>query len=231
MKTSLLSLVLLFCLVPCCQGDCKAECLTCNKPFYQHQHFNILVCILECEGKVGSSVIWEDCRKLASASPVLPLDVSTSQARSLPFGITGSNGRLHSWSRGSLQTVKNMPPIGKTEDIYDDGDEATLEVDNSQQDTEMPSDQSSFGFQAGPLASKRYGGFMKTRDDFGNVAEDKRSFQKRYGGFMGIRKSARNWSNLSRQTNQKRYSKFLRQYLGLTTRAAEYDSLPGDLAV
>ncbi|XP_067839834.1 prepronociceptin b [Heptranchias perlo] len=229
MKISLLSLVLLCSLVFCCQGDCQAECLTCNKLLYPHQHFNILVCVLECEGKVVPSA--EDCRKIASASPVSPPDVSTSQARSLPFGIAGSNGRLNSGNaRGSLQTVKNMSPIGSTEDIYNDGTEATNEVDNSRQDTEMPSDQNSYDFQPEPLASKKYGGFMKGKHDFRKVAEGKRSFQKRYGGFMGVRKSVRNWSHLSRQTNQKRYSKFLRKYLGLTTRSTEYGSLPGDLS-
>ncbi|XP_067873378.1 prepronociceptin b [Heterodontus francisci] len=223
MKTFVLSLILLFSLVPCCQGDCVAECLTCNKLIYELRHFNVLVCVLQCEGKVISSVIWEDCRKIASASSVLPLDVNTSQTR--------SKGKVNSGNtRGSLQTMENMLPIDSTEDIYDDGAKATFEVDNNQQDTEIPTDQSSYGFEAEPLASNTYGGIMEGKHDFKEVAEGTRSFQKRYGGFMGVRKSARNWSNLSRQTNQKRYSKFLRQYLGLTKRSTEYDSLPGNLA-
>ncbi|XP_041043086.1 prepronociceptin b [Carcharodon carcharias] len=233
MKTSLRSLILILYLVPCCQGDCVAECLTCNKLFYQHQHFNILVCILQCEGQVISSpVIWEECRKIASASSVLPLGVSTSQTRSLSLGSAGNNGGVNSGNtHGFLQTTKIMLPNGSTEGIYNDGAKATFEVDNSQQGTEMPSDQSSYGFHAEPLASNRYGGVMEKKHNFKEVVEGNKSFQKRYGGFMGVRKSVRNWSNLSRQTNQKRYSKFLRQYLGLTARSTEYDSLPDNLAV
>ncbi|XP_072782347.1 prepronociceptin isoform X1 [Taeniopygia guttata] len=37
--------------------------------------------------------------------------------------------------------------------------------------------------------------------------------QKRYGGFIGVRKSARKWNN------QKRFSQFLRQYLGMAPRS------------
>ncbi|XP_057244845.1 prepronociceptin, partial [Malurus melanocephalus] len=40
--------------------------------------------------------------------------------------------------------------------------------------------------------------------------------QKRYGGFIGVRKSARKWNN------QKRFSEFLRQYLGMAPRSSEY---------
>ncbi|XP_038656412.1 prepronociceptin b [Scyliorhinus canicula] len=232
MRTSLLSLILILYLVPCCQGDCAAECLTCNKLVYQHQHFNVLICILQCKGQVTSSVIWDNCRKSGSASSVLPLGVSTSQIGSHSFGSAGNNGRGNSGStRGFLQIMKIMLPNGSMEGISDDGAEATFEVDNSQQDTKMPSDESSYGSRAEPLASNQYGGFMERKPNFREVAEGNRSFQKRYGGFMGVRKSIRNWSNLSRQTNQKRYSKFLRQYLGLATRSAEYDSLPGNLAV
>ncbi|XP_060677543.1 prepronociceptin b [Hemiscyllium ocellatum] len=194
MKTFLLSLVLLFYLVPCSQGDCVAECLTCHKFFYQRQHFNALVCILQCKGKDISSVVWEDCRKITSASS---MGVSRSQTRSLSFGNTESNSRVNSANTwGFLQTMKTMWPNDSGKHVYDDGAETTFEMDNSHRDTEK-------------------------KHQIREVAEGNRSFQKRYGGFMGVRKSVRNWSNLNRQTNQKRYSKFLRQYLGLTTHSTE----------
>ncbi|XP_060611097.2 prepronociceptin [Anolis sagrei] len=48
--------------------------------------------------------------------------------------------------------------------------------------------------------------------------------QKRFGGFIGVRKSARKWHN------QKRFSEFLKQYLGMSPRSVEYDGLAdGDL--
>uniref|UniRef100_A0A674GFJ3 Prepronociceptin n=1 Tax=Taeniopygia guttata TaxID=59729 RepID=A0A674GFJ3_TAEGU len=46
--------------------------------------------------------------------------------------------------------------------------------------------------------------------------------QKRYGGFIGVRKSARKWNN------QKRFSQFLRQYLGMAPRSSEYGGRHGD---
>uniref|UniRef100_A0A8B9YZA6 PNOC protein n=1 Tax=Buteo japonicus TaxID=224669 RepID=A0A8B9YZA6_9AVES len=45
--------------------------------------------------------------------------------------------------------------------------------------------------------------------------------QKRYGGFIGVRKSARKWNN------QKRFSEFLKQYLGMSPRSSEYDIAGG----
>lgn len=50
-----------------------------------------------------------------------------------------------------------------------------------------------------------------------------RGVQKRYGGFIGVRKSARKWNN------QKRFSEFLKQYLGMSPRSSEYDTA-GDLS-
>ncbi|XP_078256185.1 prepronociceptin b [Rhinoraja longicauda] len=227
MKT-LLSLAVLFHLIYCSQGDCKAECLTCNN-LQQHEQFGILACSLECEGKIPPSAIWKNCRQIISVSPLLSLKMSSSQARNLPFGVSRIFGTIGSGNTHAfLHDVKNVVPIGSTEGL-DDVAEATFEVINSPQDTEMPSAKRSFDFQAEPLASKPNERSMKRYHDGINVVEDKKSFQKRYGGFMGIRKSARNWSNLIRLRNQKRYSKFLRQYLGLTTRSTN-DSLPDNLA-
>lgn len=48
-----------------------------------------------------------------------------------------------------------------------------------------------------------------------------RGVQKRYGGFIGVRKSARKWNN------QKRFSEFLKQYLGMSPRSSEYDIAGG----
>lgn len=71
--------------------------------------------------------------------------------------------------------------------------------------------------------SKRFGGFVKGLHGYRKLTSPGRSYQKRYGGFTGIRKSARKWNN------QKRFSEFLKQYLGMTTRASEFRSLSADL--
>lgn len=71
--------------------------------------------------------------------------------------------------------------------------------------------------------SKRFGGFVKGRHSYRKLVSPARSYQKRYGGFIGIRKSARKWNN------QKRFSEFLKQYLGMSTRATEFN-MSEDLA-
>lgn len=70
---------------------------------------------------------------------------------------------------------------------------------------------------AGLSLSKRFGGFVKGRHSYRKLVSPARSYQKRYGGFIGIRKSARKWNN------QKRFSEFLKQYLGMSTRATEFN--------
>lgn len=75
----------------------------------------------------------------------------------------------------------------------------------------------------GLSVSKRFGGFVKGRHSYRKLLSPGRSYQKRYGGFIGIRKSARKWNN------QKRFSEFLKQYLGMSTRATEFNSVSEDL--
>lgn len=74
----------------------------------------------------------------------------------------------------------------------------------------------------GLTLSKRFGGFVKGRHDYRKLMHPGRSYQKRYGGFVGIRKSARKWNN------QKRFSEFLKQYLGMNARATEFNSMSED---
>lgn len=76
----------------------------------------------------------------------------------------------------------------------------------------------------GLSVSKRFGGFVKGRHNYRKLMSPGRSYQKRYGGFIGIRKSARKWNN------QKRFSEFLKQYLGMSARATEFNSMSEDLA-
>ncbi len=70
---------------------------------------------------------------------------------------------------------------------------------------------------------KRFGGFLKNKYGYKKFIDPGRSLQKRYGGFIGVRKSARKWNN------QKRFSEFLKQYLGMNTRASEFNSMSADV--
>ncbi|XP_009281735.1 PREDICTED: prepronociceptin [Aptenodytes forsteri] len=103
--------LLLLCLFARARGDCRGDCLRCDRHLYRDS-FDVLVCILECEGEAVPRATWELC---AAAAGV----------------------------------------------------------------------------------------------------------QKRYGGFIGVRKSARKWNN------QKRFSEFLKQYLGMSPRSSEYDIAGG----
>lgn len=76
----------------------------------------------------------------------------------------------------------------------------------------------------GLTLSKRFGGFVKGRHGYRKLMSPGRSYQKRYGGFIGVRKLARKWNN------QKRFSNFLKQYLGMSARAAQFNGVSEDLA-
>lgn len=68
--------------------------------------------------------------------------------------------------------------------------------------------------------SRRLDGFPRGTHG-SRPAPTARGVQKRYGGFIGVRKSARKWNN------QKRFSEFLKQYLGMSPRSSEYDIAGG----
>uniref|UniRef100_A0A8C5WT16 Prepronociceptin n=1 Tax=Laticauda laticaudata TaxID=8630 RepID=A0A8C5WT16_LATLA len=71
---------------------------------------------------------------------------------------------------------------------------------------------------------KRVGDFLRGPFNYGQMEEPEvQELQKRFGGFIGVRKSARKWHN------QKRFSEFLKQYLGMSPRSIEYDGLADDL--
>lgn len=104
----------------------------------------------------------------------------------------------------------------------------TLSIDDKYEEEaeheEGPSDMAVGGQgNYGLSLSKRFGGFVKGRHGYRKLVYPGRSYQKRYGGFIGIRKSARKWNN------QKRFSEFLKQYLGMSARATEFNSVSEDL--
>lgn len=113
-------------------------------------------------------------------------------------------------SGSQLSTVYD--PHSALENEYEDKDEEQEDADVGE--TERGDPQLS--------VFKRFGGFIKGRHGYRKLTSSGRSYQKRYGGFTGIRKSARKWNN------QKRFSKFLKQYLGMTTRASEFNGMSGD---
>ncbi|XP_041646523.1 prepronociceptin [Cheilinus undulatus] len=235
--------LLLLCLCHRGQSDCQADCLSCSNILPRHLSFNTMVCLSECEANISPAFYHDLCSKVLS-SPLSSLG-GTMQKRSqeevealfpeeeeqgdggllLPMALQrfdhltralGVDESALGVKDSQLNTAYNSQNALSLEDEYETGEEAGQE--------EGAADMAERGQgDLGLSLSKRFGGFVKGRHGYKKLISPGRSYQKRYGGFIGIRKSARKWNN------QKRFSEFLKQYLGMSTRATEYNSLSEDL--
>ncbi|XP_029354462.1 prepronociceptin [Echeneis naucrates] len=229
--------LLLLCLCDPGHTDCQADCLSCSNILPKHFSFNTMVCLIECEGNISPAFSWDVCRE-ALSSPVSSLSGSTwkrsqedtevlfpeeeeeEQAEGglqLPMALQRFDHVTHGLGVGErdlngkgslLNAAYNSQNALSLGDKYEDGDADVAE--RRQEDV-------------GLSLSKRFGGFVKGRHGYRKLMSPGRSYQKRYGGFIGIRKSARKWNN------QKRFSEFLKQYLGMSSRATEVNSVSEDL--
>ncbi|XP_022066157.2 prepronociceptin-like [Acanthochromis polyacanthus] len=234
--------LLLLCLCNPAQSDCQTDCLSCSNILPKQLRFNTVVCLLECEGNVSPSFSWDFCRK-ALSSPLSSLsgtmrkrsqeevealfpeqDENIEERLLLPFALQrfdhvtralGVDDRDLGGKGSQLNAAYNSQNALSLEDEYED-EEARQEGGDADMVARGQGDE-------GLSVSKRFGGFIKGRHDYRKLMSPGRSYQKRYGGFIGIRKSARKWNN------QKRFSEFLKQYLGMSTRATEFNSLSEDL--
>ncbi|NWI88515.1 PNOC protein, partial [Pitta sordida] len=176
MRAVLWDLLLLLCLFARARGDCRGDCLHCDRQLYRDS-FDVLICILECEGEAVPRATWELCAAASRASP-------------------------------------------RPRDLLDDPWQDTV-LEDPLQANEPPRRREADGTDLAPGAfpqppediSRRLGGFLRGTRGWRPVAK---GVQKRYGGFIGVRKSARKWNN------QKRFSEFLKQYLGMSPRSSEY---------
>ncbi|KAM6123124.1 prepronociceptin [Pterocles gutturalis] len=181
--------LLLLCLFAQAQGDCRGDCLHCDRHLYRDS-FDVLICILECEGEAVPRATWEMCAAAAG------------QAAPRPRDIPDAGDPWHE----AVAAVPAMPvsPLQVSEmlrrrESEDEGVEAAPGA------FQQPSED----------ISRRLVGFPRgTRGSW--PAPTAKGVQKRYGGFIGVRKSARKWNN------QKRFSEFLKQYLGMSPRSSEY---------
>ncbi|XP_029281944.1 prepronociceptin [Cottoperca gobio] len=200
------------------------------------------VCLTECEANVSPAFSWDFCRKVLSS----PLSSLTGIVRKrsqeevealfpeeeeeqvagdlwLPFALQrydhvtralGVDERDLGGKGRQLNTAYNSQNALSLEDEYEE--EAGQEEGAADMLARGQGD-------VGLSVSKRFGGFVKGRHGYRKLMSPGRSYQKRYGGFIGIRKSARKWNN------QKRFSEFLKQYLGMSTKATEFNSVSEDL--
>ncbi|KAM4041860.1 prepronociceptin [Anomaloglossus baeobatrachus] len=208
--------------------DCQDDCITCKKHLYQHDNFNTLVCIVECEGKIYSSSMWGACKTVLVKSSIR-LSMDSFEEDFKPFNLedsqfTSNFKRLSDLTKlADLSKIKDDKRLSKISNlIHEQGEE------EEEEDASIDGGETTLGMSTGPeelgdlqdptnTMAKRFGGFVKGKYSYRKFMGPSKDLQKRYGGFIGVRKSARKWNN------QKRFSEFLRQYLGMSTRSAEYD--------
>uniref|UniRef100_A0A8C9R017 Prepronociceptin a n=1 Tax=Scleropages formosus TaxID=113540 RepID=A0A8C9R017_SCLFO len=211
--------LLLLCLFVPGRCDCQRDCLSCGRLLPEEQSYSALVCLIECKEKASPALTWDLCRQFRDLSrlrslsaegavlkkgvdqlPALsPVDLEEgeqlfSEALQRFHHVARALGADRSVSGREGDVELESPEEGDTEDWDEEDKVADGESDG-----------------AGISLSKRFGGFLKGKYGYRKLMGPGRPLQKRYGGFIGIRKSARKWHN------QKRFSEFLRQYLGMST--------------
>ncbi|XP_032398436.1 prepronociceptin b [Etheostoma spectabile] len=253
MKIPLWNLVvLLACLFTPGRSDCQEDCVACGLLFQQQQQmqqaFNTVVCLLECEGHVSSSLTWEVCRrvKLSHYPPLLEREAlfkRTGQELELTSLDLNSDSELlqsaavEPFQEGERDEAPFEPRSAQYDssllDSSEEG-EGLRGVDLSVADAERkPRDERNAGSDSqlegdeddaleAITLSKRFGGFQRGRHGYRKlIGSAVRPIQKRYGGFIGVRKSARKWNS------QKRVNQLLRQYLGMrSSRSGRFNSIP-----
>ncbi|XP_075719662.1 prepronociceptin [Rhinoderma darwinii] len=184
------------------------------------------VCIVECEGKIYSSSMWGVCKTVLIKSSI-QLSMDSFEEDFKPFNLddsrfTNNFKRLSDLAKlVDLNKIKDEKRLSKMSNLIHEQGEEDTSIDGGE--TALGPDELGDLQDPTNAMSKRFGGFVKGKYSYRKFMGPSKDLQKRYGGFIGVRKSARKWNN------QKRFSEFLRQYLGMSTRSAEYDSFTDDM--
>uniref|UniRef100_A0A3Q3X5W7 Uncharacterized protein n=1 Tax=Mola mola TaxID=94237 RepID=A0A3Q3X5W7_MOLML len=219
--------LLLLCLCDPGQSDCMADCLTCSHILPKQLTFKTMVCLTECEGNVSPGSYLDFCRDVLSSqirSFSSALQKKPQEEAGALFPNKGEDEQVEGGLSFpiALQRFNHMTRALEVDERDLGGKGTQLNTEAEQE--EGASDMAARGQDSiGLTISKRFGGFVKGRHGYRKLVSPGRSYQKRYGGFIGIRKSARKWNN------QKRFSEFLKQYLGMSTRATDFNSVSEDL--
>ncbi|KAK9531110.1 hypothetical protein VZT92_010554 [Zoarces viviparus] len=222
-------------------SDCQGECVACGVLLQQQQLqqvFNTMVCLLECEGHVSSSLTWEVCQRAVKLSrhPTLSEGGALFKRMGEELELTSLDLDLNSdseqdeapFEQRSVQYDSSL--LGSSEEgegllgpdlSLADGERKPREQRNVGSDGQQEGLSEDEGSEAVTL-SKRFGGFQRGRHGYRKlIGSPMRPLQKRYGGFIGVRKSARKWNS------QKRVNQLLRQYLGMrNSRSGRLNNAP-----
>ncbi|XP_048793457.1 prepronociceptin isoform X1 [Lagopus muta] len=183
--------LLLLCLFARARSDCRGDCLHCDRHFYR-DGFDLLVCILECEGEAVPRATWEMCATSIRSAP---------RPGAVGAGVLGAMEPAE-----AVASPLQVSELLRRRDAEDGG--AGMAP-------------GAFPSQDEDISRRLGGGFPRgTRGSWPAA----RGVQKRYGGFIGVRKSARKWNN------QKRFSEFLKQYLGMSPRSTFRHRVPAPSA-
>lgn len=190
-------------------------------------------CLVECRSRVDVGLAWERCQSTLEEKPLTSLSIGNSVLKRaeeevetvLPMG-QSDGGLTYS---GSLQRFDHVARASGLDELNQETEipkfsPLSIHPPSEQEEPDAEDWETRSDRDGGPVnRSKRFGGFLKSKYGYRKFMDPGRSLQKRYGGFIGIRKSARKWNT------QKRFSEFLKQYLGMTTRASEFNSVSTDI--
>ncbi|NXB61892.1 PNOC protein, partial [Struthidea cinerea] len=174
MRAMLWDLLLLLCLFARARGDCRGDCLHCDRQLYRDS-FDVLVkTSRRCWSHPSATKFWG---ATSTDVPVWPRNVG-----------------LEAPAPSSCLVL-------------------LLEL--------QPEARRGAGMVGGPwipwqVRSQSKSGLNRQRRDLGSSEAQLGLEEASRGGFIGVRKSARKWNN------QKRFSEFLKQYLGMAPRSSEY---------
>ncbi|KAJ8341832.1 hypothetical protein SKAU_G00341230 [Synaphobranchus kaupii] len=236
MKTPLWTLLLLLCLCVPGRCDCQRDCLACGQSLPKEQAFSMLACLVECEGGTAPTSTWELCRRVIDQAQFSSLPRGGSMLKrdeeELAALLPTNQGNSRLLYSGALQHFSQVARALGLDELDREVRTAQLSTGyhsqqhgSEEEEREEEEDGAGEGQREGAALNlnKRFGGFLKSKHGYRKLMDPGRSLHKRYGGFIGVRKSARKWNN------QKRFSEFLKQYLGMSTRSSEFDSVSADI--
>lgn len=195
---------------------------------------SLQVCLLECEGRVSSSLTWEVCQHTVKVPrhPTPSGGGAVSPRTGEELGLTSFDfdsdhellesaaAAAESFRDGDLDEAAfeqrsvqyDSSLLGSSEEGEGmrglDRERQPREEGNAEVTSQLKRDQDDI--PEAVALSKRFGGFQRGRHGYRKlIGSPVRPLQKRYGGFIGVRKSARKWNS------QKRVNQLLRQYLGM----------------
>ncbi|TRY72956.1 hypothetical protein DNTS_010253 [Danionella cerebrum] len=210
--------------------DCQKDCLFCSQTLLKEYAFNNLVCLVECNGNLSPGDTWEMCLRTIAEQKTQTLlsvegsilkraeeELDTSLTQDQDDGQFSETLQRFDHVTQALGADDHDMPLSKKYKF--------LQVHSARESEEEQDGENEVEGNEEEAAIhliKRFGGFLKNKYGYRKFMDNGKGLQKRYGGFIGVRKSARKWNN------QKRFSEFLKQYLGMSTRASEFNSMSAD---